>query len=174
VSWYQDSRSLVHSVRKKISIAPRGQLQIACASLLDYFSDLNHAYRFGPPGCDVILARLHTSDGATAAEDWLWPLGRPAQQHADIGLTAHVVDNPDGTTWLALGTVQLAQAVVVHTDGYAVPDQYFHLAPGEQRRMQLQPLEHNKPLNGFVAALNCGKVARIKPDNPAIAVGDGQ
>ena len=153
MSWYRQSRTLVHSKRIDVRLRPREQQQVPCGALLDYFSDLNHAYKFGPPVCDVVVARLQDEQDQLICEDFLWPVGRSVHP-ADLGLTARAIPQPDGTVTLELHTSMLAQSVVISADGFTIPDQYFHLAPGTRRTLTLVPLKTGAILRGQVTAAN--------------------
>lgn len=160
LSWYRNSEHLINRIDKKISIPARNTSSVSSASYLDYFSDLNHAYRFGPLQCDVIAARLYDADGKLSGEDWFWPQGRPSQQCPDIGLQASIVAADSASASLLLRTRKLAQAITLHSNQLDMADQYFHMAPGEERAIPL--VGHpNSQITGYAKALNCSKPAKF-------------
>lgn len=168
LSWYKHSEYLVKRIRQDISMPARNKLSVASASWLDYFSDLNHAYRFGPPQCDAVVARLYGSDGQLTGEDWLWPQGRPCHQQPDIGLEASIIATKTMPIALLLRTRKLAQAITLHVDQLNIANQYFHLAPGEERVIPLVGHPGGK-ITGYAKALNCSKPAQFhEPERPNV------
>jgi beta-mannosidase len=104
--------------------------------LFGAFFDTTYAYRFGPPAHDVTVARLKRGD-ATLAEAFHFPQGRTRAFH-DATIECSVVE--DGNNWfLDLSTSVLAQSVSIDAEGWRATENWFHLAPGETKRVALLP-----------------------------------
>ncbi len=166
LAWYQQAHLLVNKVSIDISLGERERRNFPCNSLLEYFSDLNHAYRFGPAPCDLIVASLRSADDLLTSEDFFWPQGRPALQHASIGLRGQLTAGSDGAAILSISTEKFAQAVTVQVDGFTCAEQYFHLVPGEQRDLSLLPAASaaDRPpvqLRGCLKAINSTQPVRL-------------
>ena len=52
-----------------MSVKARDALVVNLANLFDEFTDLNYAYRFGPPKYDVIAVTLKDESGAVRSDD---------------------------------------------------------------------------------------------------------
>ena len=122
--------------RTAVTIPPRGTVSLQADALLGYFTDSTNAYRFGPAKYDVAIARLLRADsGELVSEDFHFPTGMnlPAQHHAKV--EARATRLADGRIEVALSSDVFLQAVRVSCKG-ALPDaNYFHVAPGRERRI---------------------------------------
>ena len=106
-------------------------------ALFDGFLDLTYAYRFGPPGHDVVAATLRDrATGAILAAAHYFPCGLPAARDSALGLTARAEPIADGYA-LVLEADRFAHAVAIDADGFVPDDNYLHLEPGEPRRLVL-------------------------------------
>jgi beta-mannosidase len=143
-----------------VDVPGRGHATLAAESLFPSFLDLTYAYRFGPPGHDLVVASLVESGGdRVLAEAFHFPLGLPASREDDLGLTAEIRhDGPD--VRLTLRTRRFAQSVAIEVDGHSAEDNYFHLAPGSRREVRLVPSSPPRTPAGTVTALN-GRAVRI-------------
>ena len=109
----------VHASRQ--SVAARGHEVLMLDALLGRFADLQRAWRFGQADGDLVVARW----GATPAA-FFFPGAWPIPQPRAIGLRAERTG-----TALRVAPRDFAHTVIV--DGDASSDNYFHLAPGELR-----------------------------------------
>jgi beta-mannosidase len=125
--------------RGAVHVPARGAAEVPALSLFEGFMDLGHAYRFGPPTCDLVVAALHWGEqGASTLEAFHFPLGLPRARAADVGLTGELRRREDGDLDLALTTKRFAQAIALELDGWAPDDAFFHLAPGASRTVRLR------------------------------------
>ena len=117
-----------HVVQQRV--AGRGHVIVATDAILGRFSDVQRAWRYGEPACDLVVARWGTS-----APAFYFPAGWPVPVRAKVGLDAE----REGDT-LRVRTREFAHTVVI--DGADASDNYFHLAPHEERVLQvgLEPL----------------------------------
>ena len=134
-------------------LPPRGKTTVPAHDLWGAFFDSNYAYRFGPPSHDVTIATLCDGTGARLAEACHFPLGRGAARH-DLGLKVAMLETGEGFA-LEISCQRLAQSVCLHVPGFLPEDNYFHLPPGQTRRIALQPGANHPPRPcGKVSALN--------------------
>jgi beta-mannosidase len=136
ITCLRDGKLPVVSGRRELTLSARGRESLACTDLFGAFFDTSYAYRFGPPSHDVTVARLrHGETGVVLAEAFHFPLGRPAALH-DAEISTALVEDSSGF-WLELETDLFAQSVNLDARGYLGADNWFHLAPGEKKRVRL-------------------------------------
>jgi beta-mannosidase len=143
-------------VERPLRVDAHGRVTLSVEDQLGGFRDLNHAYRFGPVGYDLVLAELAEPgpEGTSFAEDMFFPGGPPAERAYDIGLAAAVEEAPSGTV-LRVTSRRPAFAVRVDVPGYTPDDNYFPLAPGRPKRVAIQPSGGPAGAHGTIRALNC-------------------
>ncbi len=162
VACLRDGKMPVVSGRRELSLAGRSSESIACTDLFGAFFDTNHAYRFGPPSHDVVTARL--TDGGTGeivAEAFHFPLGRASAMH-DAAVTASLVEE-DGAFRIDVASDGFVQSVSIMADGFDPSDNWFHLAPGVTRRIDLRPArgETARRPGGTVRSLGGDRILRF-------------
>jgi len=154
----RDGEVPVMRATREIMLEPRSTTVLTATELWGGFFDTTYAYRFGEPSHDVTFAQLHDMDNDTlAAETFHFPLGR-GHVHSELGLCAELVH--DNAGWhLDLTTKKLAQSVHIRDDFYRPEDNWFHLAPGHVRQIQLAPrhLTDAAP-RGRIAAVNGSRI----------------
>ncbi len=137
-----------------VTIPARGSLSLTATDLLGAFFDTSYAYRFGPAGHDVSLARLTAADGTILAEATHWLPGRRSDRHA-LGLDAEL--GRDAAGWfLTLATARMAAHVTIDDDHYRAVDNGFDLAPGHARIVRLVPFDPSVTAapEGEITAIN--------------------
>ena len=145
-------RSVRHST--PLTLPGRGFHSVHADALFDGFVDLTYAYRFGPPGHDVVAATLlDRTTGATLAAAHYFPCGLPAVRDNALGLVA-TAEPITGGYAISLKVDRFAHAVAIEAEGFLPNDNYFHLEPGESRRLVLRAEVPGQPLRGTVSALN--------------------
>ena len=146
---------------KRVTVPAHGAITVAADAVLGRFVDSSYAYRFGPPGHDVVTASLHDEASNLLADVAHFPLGLPSQVHADVGLVATLSAGVLPGTWRAtLSTKQFAYAVALEAPGYRFSDDFVNVAPGESKHVVLtaiasstaKPLLTAQPLNSHAAA----------------------
>jgi beta-mannosidase len=148
------------TARRAVAIEPHGSVSLPIVEAFEGFLDLSHAYRFGPPACDLVLATLRVA-GAVAAQAFHFPLGLPSGRELDLGLVAEGRAQADGTVELSLRTRRFAQSIVIEAEGFAADDAWFHLPPGGERILRLTRVSGTAPLRGTVHALNSEITTKI-------------
>lgn len=142
----------VMRARREMTLAPRSSVAIPATDLWGGFFDTGYTYRFGPPSHDATVARLTGGNGDVLAEAFHFPLGRDAHRH-ELGLTARL--EQDGAGWsLALSCARLAQSVRIVEPLYIPDDNWFHLAPGEEKRVRLISNDVSMTPSGDIRAIN--------------------
>jgi beta-mannosidase len=144
----------VIQAKREVALAPHSATTLSAFELIGRFFDIAYAYRFGPPGHDVTSAVLRdAASGAVLAEAFHFPLGRGHERH-HCGLAAQLEREGDGWS-LVLSTQRLAQSVEIVDAGWRPERSWFHLAPGEPRRVPLhrRPGTSGEP-SGEVRAVN--------------------
>lgn len=127
----QDGRTRTAFSATSLPLPPFSAKTLKGDALLGHFTDLTHAYRFGPPKHDIVIARLrNAATGETIHEDVYFPQGMnlPLQHGAKVELSAHAVA-PDQIA-LTLRSDVFLQAVALECVTDLPEDNYFSLAPG--------------------------------------------
>ncbi|SFD41460.1 beta-mannosidase [Bosea sp. CRIB-10] len=126
----------VVQAKREVALAPRSATTLSAFELIGLFFDIAYAYRFGPPGHDVTSAVLRdTASGVVLAEAFHFPLGRGHERH-QCGLAAKL--EREGDDWsIVISTQRFAQSVEIVDHGWRPERSWFHLAPGEPRRVRL-------------------------------------
>jgi beta-mannosidase len=126
----------VVQAKRELALEPRSAMTLSAFELIGRFFDIAYAYRFGPPGHDVTSAALRDAvSGAVLAEAFHFPLGRGHERH-HCGLSVQLERDGDDY-WLVLSTQRLAQSVEIVDPAWRPERNWFHLAPGEPRRVHL-------------------------------------
>jgi len=130
------------------------------------FFDVTYAYRFGAPQHDATVATLsNRASGATIAQAFHFPPGgMPCR--ADLGLAADVVRDEVGWA-LRLSTRRLARGVQIEDGAFRAAHEWFHLAPGEERMVRLEPRGESAAVSdGEIHALNGLTPLRFRGTTP--------
>jgi beta-mannosidase len=164
IAAWRDGEVRVAEGRRALRIDARGGVTLSCIDVLGRFLDLNHAYRFGPPSCDVIVARLLGAADAVLAETFLFPLGMGellAQRGAGIGLSVDA-DLQGENAQLTLRSRRLALDVHFDIPGWQAEDEHFHMAPGASRQVRLRRTRARAGLAGQVLASNTSTAVPVE------------
>jgi beta-mannosidase len=165
LSIYQQSQSRV-AVKKLVTLPPRDQVELDVGTLVGSFLDPTYAYRFGPPGHDLVVATLQDEAGRIPPRDaFYFPLGLPATQERELGLHATAREAPDHTYRVTVRTRRFALAVALEASGFRADDNYFHLAPGGERTVTLRAVGSPRPLRGAIRAANASTPVDIQVES---------
>jgi beta-mannosidase len=165
---YNAGETIVGRGARALSLRPREAVEIPALELFDNFQDLSHAYRFGPPLCDLVVATIRTG-GASVAEAFHFPVGRAFPTERDLGLAAMVAPASGRDVTLTVSTRRFAQAIAIEVDGFLPDDDHFHLAPGGRRAIRLVRAGAGRGgARGTLRALNASAgVTIVVPDTGA-------
>jgi beta-mannosidase len=134
----RDGVTIVERAHREVTVAPRTTLRIRVDELFEGFRDLTWAYRFGPAVGELVRVRFQTNEPASndhlVCDAHHWISGRPTVIDASVGLTVEGKAIP-GTESFRLTVATERTAFGVHLDGNELrtSDNWFHLAPGDQR-----------------------------------------
>ena len=122
-------------------LAPRSVTAFVADAILGRFTDTTYAYRFGPPGHDLVYAALvDRPTGECLGRAFHFPVGYPvAHAHTrDLGLEATAVPTDDGQWRVTVRAKAFAFAVAFDTRGFVADDEFFHIEPGGERTVTLR------------------------------------
>ncbi|MBK5305576.1 MAG: hypothetical protein JJD92_02695 [Frankiaceae bacterium] len=153
---------LVRDGRLAIDLLAHSAHTVSAEAVLGGFIDASYAYRFGPPGHDLLVASLLV-DGVLVSETFRFPVGAPVAVLTpdELGLVAVAEPRPDGGFVLTCTTARTALGVDIDAPGFRCDDDYFHLAPGSSRRLELQPTTPGAPLSATLGAVNLGRRVHV-------------
>jgi beta-mannosidase len=160
---YREGEHRVAEAHEDLALPAHGACERDVEELLGHFTDAAWAYRFGPPGHDVVVASLEREeiDGpAPLSQAFRFPAGRPLdrQAAAELGLQASLQPSPEEGFALALQSRRLAYGVRIHTPGFSPSDDALTLEPGVRRVITLSPSDHvhdeEQTPAGWITALN--------------------
>lgn len=144
VALYRAGEQRVGESELAITIPAHNALTFGLERILRRFVDAAWAYRFGPPGQDVIAASLHSSRGDIPfAQSFRFPAGRTTQRTliSEMGMAGQAKALADGTIEVLLSSRRFAWGVRVSAPGFLPDDAYFGMEPAVQRRIVLTPAQ---------------------------------
>jgi beta-mannosidase len=160
VSLYRDLELLVGEAVDEILLAPHSTVSRGVEEILGRFVDVSWAYRFGPPGQDVVVASLERDPGSRAepvSRSVRFPVGRPltVEPAHRLRLEAAAVSGSAGGQSVRLASKRLVYGVRVQAPGFEPSDDCFSLEPGGERLIRLHPHTRDSVFSGAeVVALN--------------------
>jgi beta-mannosidase len=155
LAMYRDGRIAVGAADTALRIPARAAVARQVDGLFGYFTDASNAYRFGPPRQDLVLARLvNAATGETIADAFHFPAGYrlPTQHSANI--TCDTTRLPDGKIAVAIRSDAFLQSLAVSCEGFTPDDNYFHVAPGREKRVVFTPRGEAGAFRASCEALN--------------------
>jgi beta-mannosidase len=161
VSVVRDGRTRVASATTTVSVAPRSAALVSADRVLGRFHDLGYFYRFGPPGHDLVIAALHAPSGDRLADAFHFPLGLPSVRQHSVALTADAERHTDGSVAVTVRSEEFAQYVEIDAGRSLPDDNYFHIAPGEERTIVFPPDTARLLSEGFLQPLNAHTAVRF-------------
>ncbi len=163
VDLYTNGENLSQQASHPVILKARDITVVDLSDLFDEFTDLNYAYRFGPPTYDVICTTLKDDAGAVCSDDVVLPRGQAWAVEGDVGLSASTVSGGPEPQ-VRISTRRFAQWVSVSAPGYRPSDSWFHLPPGSERLVALLDGDPSSTPRGRVRALNSRVAAVIRPE----------
>ncbi len=162
VTCLRDGLQPVVTGKRAVSLAPRHKQVIAATDLFGAFFDTTYAYRFGPPSYNVTVAKLtDQATGALIATAFHFPQGRHMAMHPAVFQTEMSEEKQRWT--LDVTADRFAQSVHITAEGFRPSDDWFHLAPGETRPIELRPInpQISHPPKGEIRTLGSSQVFRF-------------
>jgi len=167
IALYRDGHRLVEQGTETLELSAHDACEYDVETLLGRFADVSWAYRFGPPGHDVVVATLQSGEEANVevlSQAFRFPTGRPLRPRLpeELGL-AGTLCLGGKTPVLRLQSRRLAYGVRIHLDDFTAADDALTLEPGVPREIALSPVENRDKdarVTGALTALNLrGRVA---------------
>lgn len=158
VSLYRDAVETATATTRAV-VGARSHTGFAAEEVLGGFSDITYAYRFGPLAHDVVVATLESSTGDRLAETFYFPGGAPSQRSERV-LTARIERIDADECVLSVMAARGAFAIEIDARGWDVDDNYFHLAPGRERRVRIRQRAYGGRVM-VVSALNASETVRV-------------
>jgi beta-mannosidase len=156
VTLYRDGEQPLGSHARDVLLPGVMPTRVSVEAVLGRFHDTAYAYRFGPPGYDVCVARLVDPTGRVATSFHL-PSGLARPRDRDLGLRGELLRTAAGLC-ARVRTRRFAQHVTLDVPGHLPLDDAFHLEPGGERIVPLvaDPASSTPrgKLRGTLAALN--------------------
>ncbi|WP_174362202.1 glycoside hydrolase family 2 protein [uncultured Caballeronia sp.] len=152
----RDGATKVASASRDVTLSPRSNTRLQASDVLGQFFDFTYAYRFGPRAHEATVITLRDkATGAVLSEAFHFPERELAQRH-DLGFEVRLEHDAQGEWELVMHAKRLARWVHVVDPHYRARDEWFHLAPGVERRIALVARERNTSHTpqGEVRALN--------------------
>lgn len=123
---------------REMVLEARSTQAVNAVELIGAFFDVTYAFRFGPPSHDVTVARLVSADGAVLAEAFHFPLGRAAARGPRA--ITHSIEADGADAVVTLRAERFTPRVHIACPGFRAQDDWFHLAPGRDKRVRLRRL----------------------------------
>jgi beta-mannosidase len=153
----------VGEAARAIEVPARSTVRFGVEELLGRFVDAAYAYRFGPPGHDVVAAVLTAGD--LVVRDVHFPLGPPAERAATTVDAVAATVGPaerDGAVAVQVTARRLVYGLHVEAAGFTAATDDLVLEPGGVAVVELDP---DGPAAGWtggtVGATNLEGVAPI-------------
>ena len=145
IASYRDGLPTEDRGEVRVSLGARESKTFPVDAILGRFSDATHAYRFGPPKQDVVMARLVRASGEVLSEDACFPGGHELPRVAGAKVESSSKRLRDGAIEVTLVADRFLQAVSIESAGYRPDDNYFHLAPQVPKRIVFRSLTQAAP-----------------------------
>jgi beta-mannosidase len=135
---FKDGRIKTVATETPVEVPARSTVTLLADAMIGYFTDLTYSYRFGAPQHDVVRTYLKSTDsGEMIGEDFFFPNGLALQMQEAKNVQAAVTSSASGDFVLTLSSSCFVQNVHLSAEGFVFKDNYFHLAPGHEKRVQL-------------------------------------
>lgn len=182
ISLYRDLETRVEEAVTDLVLAPRENWTADIEGVLGRFVDASWAYRFGPPGHDLIVLTLETDDRESGEARVVsqscrfigtHPTGR--EPAARLGVTADLRTFPgrDGETAVTVRSERLLYGARIAMPGFVPEDDAFIVEPGHAKTIRLRRTggeagdgvgAQTAPAPGTLTALNLAGRLRIGPE----------
>lgn len=155
---FRDGELEVGKGETPVLVPPRSVVPVHVDALFHGFVDTTYAYRFGPPGHDLVFLELVDEGGEVLARAHHLPLGVGRPVERELGLEARF---EEGGTRVVLRARRLALFAALDLEGAIPAEDFVHLAPGEERAIALRPVPGARGLRGYVHPSNQREPTRI-------------
>jgi len=167
VALYRDYAARVEEAEVDVVLGPHDVTAVNVETVLGRFVDAAYAYRFGPPGHDLIALSLEHGTRQLIAQAFRFPAGHPAGHvpAADLGLRGTLVDVAGGWFAVRVSSRRFAYSVRIDAPDWRPVDDAFGVEPGHERLIHLRPLRDGAapPRDVVLTALNLAGRVRVDP-----------
>ena len=125
---------VVLDAARRVTVPRASTLTLTDVDVSGVFRDLSHAFRFGRPTADAVHVEVIFDDGTTI-RDALVVNPRPHQPVAAVSAAVTMQSEDDWV--LELTSAVALRYVEIDASGWALSDNYFHLAPAVPYRVAL-------------------------------------
>lgn len=159
------TRTRVARMETPLSLAPCSTQARSAEALLGHFADTTYAYRFGPPRHRVVVVRLRdAATGALLSEDAAFPAGMNLDPVEGAGWQGTATAQSPSEVVLEISASAFLQSVSFDAPGWRPDHAYFHLTPGETRRVTFRATEPTpRAFKAHVGALNTAETLTVRP-----------
>jgi len=158
VALYRNGELKIAESECAITVPKHTTIAFGVEEILGRFLDASCAYRFGPPGHDLIAASLHRERGdIPLAQAFRFPSGRSTQRRpiAELGVMVESRILDDETMELLVSSRCFAYGVKAAAPGWMPDDAYFGIEPGVRRRITFRRLQSAEfPASIVMTAIN--------------------
>lgn len=121
---------------RELVLEAHSSMKIPATDLFGSFFDTTYAYRFAAAQHEVTVATITDAQtGQHLADAFHFPRGRK-EAFFDAELKVELVETESGFA-LDIETDRFIQSLQIKAEGYLPCDNWFHIAPGKVRRVQL-------------------------------------
>jgi len=154
----REGRTVIAEVDAPVSLAAHQTREFPVSALLPSFLDTTHAYRFGPPACDVAVATLVDVDGVVLSEHVTWPLGFPSAPTPGVNVSATVRGDQ-----LIIVSDRALQSVQVEDPHHRAELDFFHVSPLRPYSLRLLPTDSSGAApDGELKAITLDRAVRFR------------
>jgi beta-mannosidase len=147
ISLYRDLETRVEEAVTDLVLAPRENWTVNIEGVLGRFVDASWAYRFGPPGHDLIVLTLETDDSEAGAPRILsqscrfigtHPTGREPAARLGARAAFSALPGGDGEAAVTVRSERLLYGARIVVPGFVPEDDAFIVEPGHARMITLR------------------------------------
>lgn len=158
VALYRDMEQCVEEASQEVELEAHGACSLNLETVLGRFVDIGWAYRFGPPGQDLVVLSLERGgeQPELLGQGFRLPVGRPLRQEsaAELGLEARLEPpgREAGSAVLKLSCRRFVYGLRISVAEFRPAEDAISLEPGHTRRILLRG--SRAPSSGSLTALN--------------------
>jgi beta-mannosidase len=150
IALYRDMETKVDESSTPIAVPAHGAFEADVEGLIGRFVDASWAYRFGPPGHDLVVLSVERQDaGATelVTQSFRFRAGAlPASASAsELGLDAGIEPLDDDAIVLTVAARRFVYGLRAAVPGFRADDDCFSIEPGGERRVLLRREDASAP-----------------------------
>ena len=135
---FRNASQIVADGERTIALTPNSTTAVSIDGMLERFVDLTYAYRFGPPNHELTAITMVDADsGAWLSDAFHFPQGHAHHRVEQLPMSATLRLVSDNRWVLHAGAESFARSVCIEATGFTLSDNYFHLAAGQFRQIDL-------------------------------------